>query len=190
GAPSGRIVPFLLNLRCTSPKSVKQPESCMKRISAPASPSLSRREFLRKSGLAISLGPAVAAGCVSLLPRRMRAAEPGPNDKIRLGVIGCGGRGRDVLGVFLSNKEVDCPVVCDVDDKMLVRAATDVEEKRGRAPETVKDFGRVLDRNDIDCVLIATPDHWHALPTAVACQAEKDAYVERPRAKSVDEDMW
>jgi len=117
----------------------------------------------------------------------MRAAELGPNDKIRLGVIGCGGRGRDVLGVFLSNKEVDCPVVCDVDDKMLVRAATDVEEKRGRAPETVKDFRHVLDRNDIDCVLVATPDHWHALPTVMACQAGKDVYVEKPLAKTIDE---
>src|SRR6266850_264856 len=83
--------------------------------------SLSRRNFLRKSGLAVGLGPALVTGGFSLLPRKLRAAEPGANDKIRLGVIGCGARGRDILGVFLSNKEVDCAVVCDVDDKMLAK---------------------------------------------------------------------
>src|SRR5205807_8870054 len=65
--------------------------------------------------------------------------------------------------------------------------ATDIEEKRGHAPETVKDFRRVLDRKDVDCVLVATPDHWHALPTVLACQAGKDVYVEKPLATSIDE---
>ena len=146
---------------------------------------LSRRDFLRKSTLAVSIAPAVAASCVSLISGR--AATIGPNDKIRLGVIGCGGRGRDILGVFLSNAQVDCPVVCDVDDRMLARAVTDVEEKRGHAPDTVKDFRRLLDRKDVDCVLVATPDHWHALPTIFACQMGKDVYVEKPLATSIDE---
>jgi predicted dehydrogenase len=153
----------------------------------PRQNNFSRRQFLSKGGLALSLAPALGASCMSLLPRRVRAAEPGANDKIRLGLIGCGGRGRDVLGVFLSHPEVDCPVVCDVDDRMLIRAATDVEEKRGKAPDRVKDFRRVLDRNDVDCVLVATPDHWHALPTIFACQAGKDVYVEKPLAKTIVE---
>lgn len=161
----------------------------MKRTSATpsASGSVSRREFLRKSALVISAGPALATGCVSQLAERPRPAEPGPNDKIRVGLIGSGDRGRYVMGVFLGNKEVDCPVVCDVDDSRLTRAAAEVEAKRGRAPETVKDFRRVLDRNDIDCVLVATPDHWHALPTVLACQAGKDVYVEKPLARTIDE---
>src|SRR5207302_4535300 len=113
----------------------------MKNLSPQQQPrAVRRREFLRKSGLAISLAPFLGGSCMSLWPRRIRAAEPGANDKVRLGVIGCGGRGRDVLGVFLSNKEVDCPVVCDVDDRMLARAATDVEEKRGHPPVMVRDF--------------------------------------------------
>src|SRR5215831_13593123 len=133
----------------------------------------------------LSLGPALAGSCLSL--SRVRAAAAGVNDKIRIGLIGSGGRGRDVLGVFLSNKEVDCPVVCDVDDQMLTRAVATVEDKRGKAPETVKDFRRLLDRKDIDCVLVATPDHWHALPTVMACQAGKDVYVEKPLARTIDE---
>src|SRR6266850_1935502 len=149
--------------------------------------SLSRRNFLRKSGLAVGLGPALVTGGFSLLPRKVRAAEPGANDKIRLGVIGCGARGRDILGVFLSNKEVDCAVVCDVDDKMLAQAVAEVESKRKEKPDAVKDFRRVLDRKDVDCVLVATPDHWHALGTIYACQAGKDVYVEKPLAKTIDE---
>src|SRR6266705_5531635 len=110
---------------------------------------ISRREFLRKSGVMVSLGPAMAGSCLSLTAK-VRAASLGANDRIRVGLIGSGARGRDVLGVFLSNKEVDCPVVCDVDDQMLERAAAEVEEKRGHAPDTVKDFRRVLDRKDVD----------------------------------------
>src|SRR5207245_5604247 len=74
-----------------------------------------------------------------------------------------------------------------VDDKMLARAATEVEENRGLTPDTLKDFRRLLDRKDVDCVLVATPDHWHALPTVYACQAGKDVYVEKPLARSIDE---
>src|ERR1051325_11312607 len=137
-----------------------------------------RRRFLSTS--------AVAAAGLSFTARSW-AASLGANDKIRVGVIGSGARGRDVLGVFLSNKEVDCPIVCDVDDLMLERAAAEVEDKRGQTPATVKDFRRVLDRKDIDCGLGATPDHWHALPTVMACQAGKDVYVEKPLAKTIDE---
>src|ERR1051325_4596898 len=140
---------------------------------------LSRRDFLRTS--------AVVAGGISLVAPFARAAGPGANDKIRLGLIGSGGRGRDVLGVFLTHPEVDCPVVCDVDDNMLGRAVAIVEEKRGHTPDTVKDFRRVLERKDLDCVLVATPDHWHALPTVYACQSGKDVYVEKPLATSIDE---
>jgi predicted dehydrogenase len=148
---------------------------------------LSRRRFLRLSAWSVSIAPAAAASCFSLIGTSARGATVGANDKIRIGLIGSGGRGRDVLGVFLTHPEVDCPVVCDVDDKMLTRAATDVEEKRRHTPDTVKDFRRVLDRKDVDCVLVATPDHWHALPTIYACQAGKDVYVEKPLATSIDE---
>ena len=148
---------------------------------------LSRRQFLGKSALAVGVAPAVAASCASQVAAPASAPKVGANDRIRLGLIGSGGRGRDVLGVFLTHPEVDCPVVCDVDDKMLARAVAAVEEKRGHTPATVKDFRRVLERKDVDCVLVATPDHWHALPTVYACQAGKDVYVEKPLATSIDE---
>lgn len=114
-------------------------------------------------------------------------ARPGANDRIRIGLIGCGGMGRGDLQTFLANKEVDCPIVCDVDDLQAGRARYVVEEMRGVAPDTCRDFRRVIERKDLDAVLVATPDHWHALPTVLACQAGKDVYVEKPLATSIAE---
>jgi predicted dehydrogenase len=146
---------------------------------------LSRRSFLGKAALAASLAPGLG-GCLFWTPRA-RAAGSGANDKIRLGLIGCGGRGRDVLGVFLNHSDVDCPAICDVDDAMLAKAADQIGQKRGAQPERLKDFRRLIDRKDVDAVLVATPDHWHALPTIYACQSGKDVYVEKPLATTIDE---
>ena len=119
------------------------------------------------------------------IPTTGRAASP--NEQIRVGLIGCGGMGRGDLATFFLNNEVQCPVVCDVDDRMLAEAVKLVEEKRGGRPETVKDFRQVLGRKDVDVVVVATPDHWHALPTVLGCQAEKDVYVEKPLALTIAE---
>jgi len=148
---------------------------------------ISRRRFLGQSAWATSLAP-LAAGSLTLpFVRPVRAAEPGPNDKVRLGLIGCGGMGQGDLECFFLNPEIDCVVICDVDDARLAKGTELCAKRRGKQPETVKDFRRVLDRKDVDVVLIATPDHWHALPTVLACQAGKDVYVEKPLAKTIDE---
>lgn len=141
---------------------------------------LSRRTFLNTSALALATAPV-------LLPRITRADEVAPNNKIRLGIIGSGDRGQYVLNYFLQNPEVDCVVSCDVDDARSAKTAANVEKLRGHRPDTCRDFRHVLDRKDVDAVLIATPDHWHALPTVFACQAGKDIYVEKPLAKTIDE---
>jgi len=144
--------------------------------------SFSRREFVHTS--ALFAGAAAVSGPFI---RSVRAGEPGPNGKLRLGLIGSGGMGRGDLACFFGNPEVDCVVICDVDDAMIAKGL-EVCAKAGRKrPETVKDFRRVLDRKDVDVVLIATPDHWHALPTVMACQAGKDVYVEKPLAKTINE---
>lgn len=148
---------------------------------------ISRRKFLENSATAAALTPLTLGTLASPAGRSARAAEAGPNEKVRLGVIGCGGMGRGDLECFFLNPEVDCVVLCDVDDAMLTKALEICEQKRGRKPDTVKDFRRVLERKDVDVVLIATPDHWHALPTVLACQAGKDVYVEKPLAKAIDE---
>jgi len=142
-----------------------------------------RRQFLGKTALATAAAGAFGSPFI----RSARASEPGPNDKIRLGLIGCGDQGLVDLECFFLNAEIDCAVICDVDEARIERASAFCEKSRSKKPDTVKDFRRVLDRKDVDIVLIATPDHWHALPTVMACQAGKDIYVEKPLAKTIDE---
>ncbi len=148
---------------------------------------ISRRKFLGDSALAASAAPIVAGTLASPWVRSARADEPGPNDKVRLGLIGSGGMGQGDLECFFGNPEVDCAVVCDVDDAQIAKGVAICEQRHGKKPDTARDFRRVLDRKDVDIVLIATPDHWHALPAVLACQAGKDVYVEKPLAKSIDE---
>lgn len=148
---------------------------------------ISRREFIGKSAVAVSLAPAIGAGCVSLLARPARAAAVGPNDKIRVGLIGAGGMGCGDLDCFFGFPEVECAVICDVDDAHIANGLKVCAKRERKQPDTVKDFRRVLDRKDVDLVIVATPDHWHALPTVMACQAGKDVYVEKPLATTIDE---
>lgn len=146
---------------------------------------VSRRAFLNRSALTVAGFTAAASQA-----RRAAAVEAGPvaaNDKLRLALIGCGGMGRGDLETFLENPEVDCPLICDVDDAQLDKAAQAIERLRKGRPERVKDFRRVMDSRNIDLCLVATPDHWHALPTIHACQAGKDVYVEKPLATSIAE---
>lgn len=132
----------------------------------------------------------LAAGAVALTSpfiHSARAGEPGANDKIRVGVIGCGGQGSSDLSYFLNNPEVECPVICDLDADHLAKGIKVCAAKGRKPPATETDFRRVLERKDIDAVIVATPDHWHALPSVLACEAGKDVYVEKPLAKTIDE---
>lgn len=133
-----------------------------------------RRGFIQAAGMA-----------AATLPLATRAV--GANDKIRVGVVGCGGIASADIECFLTNAEVDIPVICDVDDSRVAEKQRLIEARRGKAPEGVKDFRRITERDDLDAVLICTPDHWHALPAVYACQSGKDVYVEKPLGKTIDE---
>jgi len=126
---------------------------------------MKRREFLASPALAAV--PAAAAA----------------NDKIGVAVIGCGGMGRSDLVDFQKQPEVDIRAVCDVFRPNAETAAGLVNGK----PDVVSDFRRVLDRKDIDVVIVATPDHWHPLIMVQACEAGKDVYVEKPISHNVRE---
>lgn len=145
----------------------------------------SRRAFVRRAVLAASAAPWIGGLLLGGPSARGQAAAP--SNRVRVGLIGCGGMGRGDLETFLLRPEVDCPVVCDPDEAQRGRAAQIVESKRGHRPDLVSDFRRVLERKDVDAVIVATPDHWHALPTVLACQAGKDVYVEKPLALTIAE---
>jgi len=148
---------------------------------------ISRRRFLGSS--LSSMGAMAAAGTTTRganSPSK-RQSPLGANQQVRVALIGCGVMGRYDLQVFLKNKEVQCPVVCDVHDAQIGNVINMIKRFRKNAPEYVKDFRKIMDRKDIDVCLIATPDHWHALPTIYACQSGKDVYVEKPLATSIGE---
>ncbi len=138
---------------------------------------VSRRTFMKGASVALAASALAASGS-----RKVSA-----NDKIVIGAIGCGGIGKVNLQTFLHHADVDCAVVCDVDERHLAQGAQIVEGARDHAPTMERDFRRVIERNDIDAVLVSTPDHWHALPTIYACQAGQDVYCEKPLGKSIDE---
>jgi predicted dehydrogenase len=142
----------------------------------------------RRSFLASSIGLA-AAGPLAAQTASSASNVAGANDRIRIALIGCGGMGSGDLGDFLKVKGIECVALCDPDDRRTARAAKNVVEpvQSTSGLFTTRDFRRVLERKDIDAVIVATPDHWHALPTILACQAGKDVYVEKPLALSIGE---
>jgi predicted dehydrogenase len=138
--------------------------------------SLSRRKFIKASA-AIASGvavPYVIPGGVLAEPGRL-----GANDRINVGFIGVGGRGRG----HLNNHKENAAAVCDVDKNHLAAAVKVAGEKAF----ATGDYRRILERKDIDAVLFATPDHWHATQTVHACQAGKDVYCEKPACNTIAE---
>ena len=110
-----------------------------------------------------------------------------PSERITLALIGCGGMGRYNLQKFMEKPEVQIAAICDVDSLHMKTASSLVEAKYGKKPRSYKDYRRVIDRDDIDGVIIATPDHWHAIPLIYACGAGKDAYCEKPISHNIFE---
>ena len=132
---------------------------------------LTRRELLRKGATAAA--GAIAAPLVLSSGILARGAEPGPNDRIGVGYIGCGRRSANLQGRGLPP---DGKTVAAA-DCYLPRAEAVVKAHGGKA---YKDYRALLDSKEVEAVIIASPDHWHALHTIHACQAGKHVYVEKP----------
>ena len=142
---------------------------------------ISRRQFLGSSAINAA---GVAAGMVGLAAASTRRAA---SERVRLGVIGVRSQGRSLAGSFAGLPDAEVAAVCDIDENVLPAAARAVEDAQGRPPLRVRDFRRLLDDSSLDAVVIATPDHWHAHMTMLACQAGKDVYVEMPASHSLRE---
>ncbi len=147
-----------------------------------------RREFLAASALAAAgreMTPAYAGSSdgPSQALGKPEPARVSANEKIVLGFIGTGGMGTGLIETFNKFPQVSIAAVCDVHEPHLRRA----QLKAGGTPEAFGDFRKVLDRKDIDAVVIATPDHWHGILAILACQAGKDVYCEKPLAHRIQE---
>ena len=154
---------------------------------------LDRRHFLQNSAaLAASLAAfevsSTLAGPPDDAPGDSAKSKPaGPNDAIRVAVIGVRGRGMDHVSGFTSQKDSRVTAVCDVDTASAGRARKVLKDKYGSEPKFYQDLREVFADKDIDAVSIATPNHWHALATIWAVQAGKDVYVEKPVSHNVSE---
>ncbi|MBN1488533.1 MAG: Gfo/Idh/MocA family oxidoreductase [Phycisphaerae bacterium] len=137
--------------------------------------SLSRREFINRSaGTAAALAVGYAAQAAT-------TSAPASRGKYVIGMMGLGIRGPWLLREELTKRpEVEIAYLCDVDAVRLQAAGKLVEEATGRKPKLVDDFRRILDDKNVHALFNTTPDHWHAFPTILACQAGKDVYVEKP----------
>ncbi|MCC6862811.1 MAG: Gfo/Idh/MocA family oxidoreductase [Bryobacterales bacterium] len=111
----------------------------------------------------------------------------GANDRINIGIVGIGGRGRDHIDGFAKQPQCRIAAVCDVNQAGRERGAAQVEKLLGYKPEQVVDMRRLFEDKDIDAVSFATPNHWHALGAIWACQAGKDVYVEKPPCHNIYE---
>ncbi|RPJ20842.1 MAG: gfo/Idh/MocA family oxidoreductase, partial [Planctomycetaceae bacterium] len=135
---------------------------------------VNRREFLRNS-----LGAATMA---AMLPQRHTRAA---NEKVVIGLMGCGGRGTQVAMMFAGRSDAQIAYLCDPDNRRSARAKPEIEKAQGKPTQVVQDFRRILDDKSVDVLINATPDHWHGLGTIMACQAGKDVYVEKPMCHNI-----
>jgi predicted dehydrogenase len=158
----------------------------------------SRREFITTSALGLA-GLSLAS---SSLSAKDFGIVKSAGDKIRMGFIGIGNRGSQLLNFFMQEPDVEIAALCDIYDPYLMRDRSKVDPRwlkdlGGQIPKMQENFGKevkrytdyrkLLEQKDIDAVCIATPDHWHAIQMIEAVKAGKDVYVEKPLTATIVE---
>jgi predicted dehydrogenase len=142
--------------------------------------SLTRRDFLKTTSVA-------GAGLLAMGSiHPVRAAESA-NNRVRVAVMGTNGRGMAHIAGYLAQPNCEIAYICDVDSRALDKGVEAVAKKQERKPKGVKDFRQILDDKDVDVLSIATPNHWHAPATILACKAGKHVYVEKPCSHNAHE---
>ncbi|MBD3374958.1 gfo/Idh/MocA family oxidoreductase [candidate division KSB1 bacterium] len=141
--------------------------------------SLPRRRFLKNLSVA-TLAPIIVPA--SVLGRNGQVA---PSNRITMACIGVGWMGTSNLERFLEEPDAQIVAVCDVDRNHLLDAKSKVDKKYGQGCTLYSDFRKVMDRKDIDAVMLGLPDHWHAIPAVMAAKSGKDIYAEKPLSHSL-----
>ncbi len=139
---------------------------------------VSRRDFLKQAfagAAALSLG-----GVTSSFANSSYQNVAGANDRIRIGIIGVNSRGRGIAKGLCKLPECEITYVCDVDSRAIERCQNSVRKITGTAPKGERDLRVMLQKEDVDAVIIAMPDHWHAPAAIMAMQAGKHVYLEKP----------
>lgn len=136
---------------------------------------MNRREFFKATVL--------AAGTASALNPKWIL---GANERVQFALVGCGGRGQFIARGLIT-QGADCVALCDVHDERLDAAALFLESVQQKKPKFYKNMRQVFDDKNVQAVVVATPDHWHAPASIMAMQAGQDVYVEKPHAHNIRE---
>lgn len=137
----------------------------------------------RRAFLASTAATAIVANTRAEDPPGKRPAS----ERIRVGCVGGGGRAGSLVKTFSKSPQAEIVAIADLDPNRLGPALAAAEELQGSRPRGESDFRRIIDDTSIDAVVVGTPDHWHAIPTILACLAGKDVYVEKPDGHNIVE---
>lgn len=142
----------------------------------------SRRRFLALAGLAMA-APTIIPGCAA-----GRGGRPAPSERVTMGIVGWGMMGPGNTGNFLGFKDVQIVAACDIDKNNLKRALDKINgHYKNQDCKPYHDYREMMARTDIDAVMLAVPDHWHALLAVEAANQKKDIYGEKPLARTIAE---
>jgi len=147
---------------------------------------ISRRQLLARTGQVATFTFA-ANSILRQQPTAFAQNTLGANTRLGIGLIGCGQRGTQLLQHALQMHDTAFPIVCDVDAKRAASAADTITQAGKPKPVIVSDYRQVLDHAAVNGVIIATPNHWHAIQHLEACAAEKDVYLEAPISYNITE---
>jgi hypothetical protein len=147
---------------------------------------ITRRDFIRTSAGA---GATIAARSFILQPSPLMAAPRSvpPSDTVRFGMVGIGMQGTGLLHTSIQLPGVECVAACDLYDGRHLHANEIIQSVTGKTVPTTRRYQDLLDNKDIDCLIVAVPDHWHKQIIVDACKAGKDVYCEKPMTHKVPE---
>jgi predicted dehydrogenase len=148
-----------------------------------------KNQNTRRTFLAQSAAAATALAIPTIIPSSaIGRGRTAPSERITIGSIGVGGKGRNNTQQFAGFEDCQVVAVCDVDAHHLAAAKGEVDKHYGNSScSALADFRQLVDRADIDAICVSTPDHWHAIASVAALNAGKDVYCEKPLANSVAE---
>ena len=148
-----------------------------------------RRNFL-KAGAAIAAATTIAKSAPGQDSAQNSATDDQDAEKIVLGIMGVNGRGKAIARGMMQQPNVEIGYICDVDSRAAELTAMLVSKDQGKTPKIVTDFRDLLKDKDVDVLVCAAPNHWHAPATILACNAGKHVYVEKPCSYSAQEGEW
>ncbi len=147
----------------------------------------------RDRRLFLQAGAAIGASMVTRrgMAENAKSSDAGSSgEKLRIAIMGVNNRGSALAKGFIANPDTDVVSICDVDSRAAEKAAAMVAERSKQRPQVETDIRKVLDRPEIDALVVAAPNHWHAPATIMGCAAGKHVYVEKPCSQTAEEGVW